>query len=92
MFPGLTIRRGQQFKGSPDSPDVVGLDGVHIECKRTSRLNINAAFLQAKKQCGSSIPAVFHRADQGEWLVTVALGNLLNFCWVIDDDASCEHE
>ena len=30
---GVSARRGQQFSGSPDSPDVVtGIPGLHIEC------------------------------------------------------------
>lgn len=41
---GFPARRGQQFAGGPDSPDVVcpGLP-FHIEAKRTERLNPDAA-------------------------------------------------
>ena len=33
-------KRGQQFQGGADSPDVKGLPGIHIEVKRVERLNI----------------------------------------------------
>ena len=41
---GLPARRGQQFSGSPDSPDVVCplLPGVHLEVKRCERTNLEA--------------------------------------------------
>jgi len=34
---GFSARRGQQYSGI-GGDDVVGLDGVHIECKRAERL------------------------------------------------------
>ena len=36
---GYDSRRGQQYCGSNGDADVVGLPGVHIECKRVERLN-----------------------------------------------------
>lgn len=32
-------RRGQQYCGSNGDADVVGLPGIHIECKRVEKLN-----------------------------------------------------
>ncbi|KAK9680679.1 hypothetical protein QE152_g38968 [Popillia japonica] len=37
---GYEARRGQQFSGANGDADVVGLPGIHIECKRVERLNI----------------------------------------------------
>ena len=37
---GFSARRGQQYRGGADSPDVMGLPGIHIEVKRVERLNI----------------------------------------------------
>ena len=37
---GFEARRGQQYCGADGSADVVGLEGVHIECKRTERLSL----------------------------------------------------
>ena len=33
---GYDCRRGQQFCGSNGDADVVGLPGIHIECKRVA--------------------------------------------------------
>ena len=40
--------RGQQFQGGLDSPDVKGLPYIHVEVKRTERLNIHNAMTQTK--------------------------------------------
>ena len=36
-------RRGQQYCGSNGDADVVGLTGIHIECKRVEKLNLEKA-------------------------------------------------
>jgi hypothetical protein len=76
---GLRCRRGQQFSGSPDSPDVVGLPGIHPEVKRVQKLNIHEAMEQALADCGKNTAAVFHRKNNKPWLVTVRLGDLDSF-------------
>ena len=52
---GYHARRGQQFSGSPDSPDVVceELDWLHFEVKAVERLNIEDAMEQARQDCGA---------------------------------------
>ena len=73
---GFDTHRGQQFKGGVDSPDVYGLPGVHIECKRVEKLNISNSMSQAVRDAaGQKIPAVFHRRNREEWLVTMKLDN-----------------
>ena len=67
-------RRGQQFKGGGDSPDVIGLPGIHIECKRVERLDLTAAYEQSFRDAADGeIPAVFHRKNREPWMVTVSL-------------------
>ena len=57
-------RRGQQFKGGTDSPDVVGVPGLHFECTRVEALSVYAAFAQACRDSGpASIPVVAHRRN-----------------------------
>lgn len=70
---GFDCHRGQQFHGGNDSPDVVGLTGIHIECKHNERLNIFDAIEQATRDSANSgnIPAVFHRKNNKETLVTM---------------------
>ena len=70
---GYDTRRGQQFKGSPDSPDVLGLPGIHIECKRVEKLNLYDAIAQSKADAGEDIPVVMHRRNRSKWLVTMEL-------------------
>ena len=90
---GYDTRRGQQFSGANGDADVVGLPGIHIECKRTEKLNIDKALQQAirdnyadeLKQGIDLIPAVFHRSNddhkkdstKGVWKVTLTLKDFM---------------
>jgi len=69
---GFEARRGRQFSGSPDSPDVVSNLPFHFEVKRVEALNINKAMEQAQRDCGKSVPVVAHRKNKCPWLVTMA--------------------
>ncbi|MDY4950109.1 MAG: hypothetical protein SO128_12160 [Clostridium cadaveris] len=69
---GYNTRRGQQYCGANGDADVIGLVGIHIECKRVERLNIYDAISQAKSDAKEGeLPTVFHRKDRSEWLVTM---------------------
>jgi hypothetical protein len=69
---GFTARRGQQFSGGSDSPDVVhNIEGVHLEVKRVNKLNLNNAMNQARSDAGSDHPVVVHKADNKPWLATM---------------------
>ena len=46
---GFDARRGVQYSGGPDSPDVVGPEGLHIEVKFTERLRLWDALAQSKR-------------------------------------------
>ncbi len=71
---GYDTRRGQQYCGANGDADVVGLPGIHIECKRVEKLNLYDAMAQAKSDAkGNEKPTVFHRKDRCEWLVTMRL-------------------
>lgn len=74
-FPGC--RRGQQFSGSPDSPDVVGLPGWHIEVKFTENLQLHAAVAQAARDSGGKPWIVMHRRNRGEWMATLTAKQFL---------------
>lgn len=75
---GYDCRRGQQYSGANGDADVVGLPGVHIECKRVERLNIHDAMDQAKRDSrDGEIPAVFHRKNNCEWLVTLQIDEFM---------------
>jgi Holliday junction resolvase len=70
---GYDARRGQQFSGSPESPDVVcpGLAEIHFEVKTVQRLNINEAMTQAAGDAGDKIPVVAHKRNRTDWMVTM---------------------
>lgn len=74
--------RGQQYQGSPKSPDVAnGIPGTHPEIKRVERLNIHDAINQAIADSGpSDVPYVAHRRNHGDWLVTLRFDDLIRFC------------
>jgi len=67
---GFDCRRGQQYCGANGDADVVGLDGIHIECKRTERLSLYDALAQAKHDAkDGKMPVVMHRKNHCEWVV-----------------------
>lgn len=71
---GYQAQRGQQYCGANGDADVLGLRGIHIECKRVEHLNIQAAMEQAVRDSkADEFPTVFHRKDRCEWLVTMRL-------------------
>ena len=71
---GYDCRRGQQYSGVSGDADVIGLPGVHIECKRVERLNLYDAMAQAIHDTRpEELPAVFSRRNHSDWLVTMRL-------------------
>jgi len=78
---GYAARRGQQFAGSPDSPDVVceELSWLHFEVKAVERLNIEDAMDQARRDAGSNVPVVAHRRRFRRWLVTMDAETFFKF-------------
>lgn len=67
---GYEARRGVQYHGGSDSPDVVGLPGIHIECKRVERGQLYDWLDQAIADAGTDrVPVVFHRRNRREWVV-----------------------
>jgi hypothetical protein len=77
---GFDARRGQQFAGGADSPDIISelLDWPHIEVKRVERLNLIDACAQAEGDCGGKHWVVTHRRNHAPWLFTGRLELLLD--------------
>lgn len=86
---GFDCRRGQQFKGGGDSPDVVGLPGIHIECKRVEHLNIETAMEQSRVDSKGTgdVPVVMHRRNHEGWKVTMDLDEFMNMYMAATSDS-----
>ena len=75
---GVEARRGVQFKGGTDSPDVVAdLPGIHIECKRVETGTPYAWLSQATRDAGDKTPVVFHRRNKCDWIVVMRAEDFL---------------
>jgi Holliday junction resolvase len=73
-------RRGQQFSGSKDSPDVVcdALTGVHFEVKRVQAGNLYDWLKQAIRDADGKMPVVAHRKNQREWVAIVPMKDMID--------------
>ena len=76
---GFPATRGQQFQGSPDSPDVKcpSLPGLHWEVKRTERLSLYEAMFQAMSDAEDKIAVVAHRRNNFGWVAILGLEDFL---------------
>lgn len=75
----FAARRGQQFSGGGDSPDVVhDIPGIHIEVKRTEKFDLYGALRQAKADSPQlHTPVVFHRKNLEPWVVVMPAEDFL---------------
>lgn len=79
-------RRGIQYCGANGDADVLGLPGIHIECKRREKLNIQDAYDQSKHDAREGeVPVVMHRRNHCEWLVTMKLDDWIEMYkeWIL---------
>ena len=83
---GYEARRGVQYQGSKDSPDVVGLRGIHIEVKRTEKLSLYDALSQSKGDAGGDMPVVMHRRNNCEWVVIQPLKDWIKLYKALETD------
>lgn len=78
---GYDVRRSVQYNGKEEDgqADLLGLPGLHIECKRTEKLSLYDAVSQAKRDSKgkNQLPAVFHRRNKCEWLVIMPLDSFM---------------
>ena len=83
---GYDVRRSQQYAGINNDADVVGIEGMHIECKYTANGHgktydwIDQAKSDSKED---EIPVVMHKRVSkeyrgSEWLVTLTLDDFMS--------------
>lgn len=73
-------KRSAQYCGKGgESADVIGaMEGIHIECKRTEKLQLWPSLYQAKRDAKpGNIPAVFHRPNHEKWIVIMYLDDFM---------------
>ena len=76
---GYDTRRSVQYNGKEEEgqPDLVGLPGIHVECKYTNSLRLYKAVEQSVRDTESTgrkeLPVVFHRQTNKEWLAIMPL-------------------
>ena len=76
---GYDVQPGQAVSYGA-TPDLTGLPHIHIESKRSERLNIHAAMAQAERDADhfqDGLPVVFHRRNRSGWLTTMRLDDWL---------------
>ena len=75
---GYEARRTAQYCGNTgDASDVVGLRGIHVEAKHAEQMRLYEWMAQAKRDAaaggGNALPAVFHKKNNAEILVTMTM-------------------
>lgn len=78
---GYEARRTAQYCGNTgDASDVVGLSGIHIEAKHQETMRLYYWMAQAKRDADGTgnLPAVFHKKNNAEILVTMELDDWIN--------------
>jgi len=77
---GGKARRGQQFSGGNESPDVVSsFPGIHLEVKRTERGNPYDWLAQARRDAQGKCPVVLHRRNNQPWIMILELNDAPKF-------------
>lgn len=75
---GFTSCRRAFASGASGGGDLTGIPGVHMEVKRTERLDLPGAWRQATTAADpTEIPVVAHRSSRQPWLATLPLDELL---------------
>lgn len=72
-IPGQPLNYGTE-------PDISGVVGVHVECKRSERVKISEWMAQAERDAArfqDGAPAVFFRRSREPWYVCMGLADWL---------------
>ena len=68
-------RRSAQYCGNTgDAPDITGVDGLHIECKRAEQIRDEVFLQQAERDARKGeIPVVMYRRNHEDWKANLRL-------------------
>jgi Holliday junction resolvase len=71
--PGAALNYGTQ-------PDITGIPGLHIECKRHEKLEVSKWYRQAQtdaERMQDGKPAVIYRRNREQWMIVLSLSDFL---------------
>lgn len=80
---GYDARRTAQYCGNTgDASDVVGLPGIHVEAKHVEKMSLYEWMAQAIRDAEAggkgNLPAVFHKKNNADILVTMRFEDWMN--------------
>ena len=76
---GYNVRPGEPLNYGQE-PDLIGLPGVHVECKRCEQLRLSDWMQQATRDADrfhDGAPVIFHRKNREGWLCTLRLDDFM---------------
>lgn len=71
--PGAPLNYGTE-------PDIKGIEGLHIECKRHERIELNKWYTQATadaERMQDGVPVVIFRQNRRQWMICLSLSDFL---------------
>lgn len=76
---GFKARRSQQFKGTPESSDILcyELNDFNIESKGTQKTALEKWILKCLEDAPDKIPLIVHKRDHECWKITMRADDLL---------------
>jgi Holliday junction resolvase len=75
---GIAARRGQQFSGGGESPDVIhDLPGIHFEVKRVEAGSPYGWLEQATKDGVGKVPVVAHKRNGKDWIAILPMSDFI---------------
>lgn len=78
---GVSARRGKQYAGHEDAPDVIsGIEGVFWEVKHRETESPRKWTEQAFRDAGpADVPAVAFKRNRKEWLICIRADDVIRF-------------
>lgn len=84
---GTKLQRGIQYRdGGKEAGDIIGLDRIHVEVKRTEALHLWRAIDQANADAPpGTVPIVAHRPNRRPWLLIFEADRLLELVAAVNE-------
>ena len=84
---GYDTRRSVQYNGMQGEADVVGVNGLHIECKRCQQVRDEIFMQQAERDARKGdIPVVMYRRNGEKWKTNMRLDHFMIIWSMLTDE------